>query len=322
MRARPPDFERFWAKTMAELGGVSADVVGRTAGGEGRLDLLDLEFSSLWGARIRGYLLRWDDDVPRPLVVHSHGYGARCEPEWAWAARGAHVLGVDIRGFGRSADAVPQRSPWGFMLTGREAPETHVLRGVVCDFVRAVEVGRRLVAGRVSRLVVHGTSFSGALGLMAEALLHSSDLLAVAVPTFGWTEARHFFVRAGSGNEVNEFLDSHPDEAEDLMLVLRYFDTMYFAGLVRCPTLIGVGIADDVVPSPTVYAIANHLSCAREVMEFPVSHSVLPEERLWDRFEDRWLQLALHGVPAGFGTGDAAPGLPARRRGVDGDVSR
>lgn len=288
---------------MAQLDGVPPEVVRRPAGEHGGVVCEDLVFSSLWGARVSGYLLRWDDGAERPLVVHSHGYGGQCEPQWGWASRGVNVLGVDIRGFGRSASAVPERSPWGFMLTGRESPETHVLRGVVCDFVRAVQVGRRLCDGRISRQVVQGTSFAGALALMGEALLQVADVLAVAVPTFGWAEGRHFFVKAGSGNEINEFLDSHPDEAEDLMLVLRYFDTMHFARLVRCPTLVGLGIEDDVVPSATVYAVANHLAGPHEIMEFPVSHSDEPEQRLWHRFEDRWLGLAVDGVPAGFGAG-------------------
>ena len=38
-----------------------------------------------------------------------------------------------------------------------------------------------------------------------------------------------------------------------------------------------------------------------EILEFPVSHSDRPEERLWEQFDHRWLDLARRGVPAGFG---------------------
>lgn len=325
-RTRPPDFERFWDKTRAELATIAPEVHRRTVvhGGvawlrrqgvlagdplhplpqaepQAELRAETIEFSSLARARIRGYLLRWDGDQDRPLVVHSHGYGSRCEVQWLWAARGMNVLGVDIRGFGRSASALPRRSPWGFMLTGRQRPETHVLRGAVCDFVRAVEVGRQLCDPHVQRLVLQGVSFAGALALMSEALLGVADLLALGVPTFGWAEGRHFLVRAGSGTEVNAYLEDHPYEAEDLMLVLRYFDTMNFADLVTCPTLLGIGVKDEVVPSPTVYAVANHLRGPREIIEFPVSHSTAPERHLWQHFENRWAQLASTGLPGDFG---------------------
>lgn len=328
---RPKDFHRFWEKTKAELALVSPDVLRETTvyGGvawlrrqgilagdplhpvpHAELKAESLEFSSLGGARVRGYLLRWDDEQDRPLVVHSHGYGSRCEVQWTWAARGMDVLGVDIRGFGRSEAALSRRSPWGFMLTGRDSPESYVLRGAVCDYIRAVQVATQLCGPGTQRLVLHGVSFAGAMALMSEAVLGVADLLVVGVPTFGWAEGRHFLVREGSGREINDYLTSHPYEAEDLMLVLRYFDTMNFADLVRCPTLLGIGIKDEVVPSPTVYAVANHLRGPHEIMEFPVSHSVAPERRLWQHFEDYWLHLATTGPPADFGSATAPVPYP------------
>jgi cephalosporin-C deacetylase-like acetyl esterase len=104
-----------------------------------------------------------------------------------------------------------------------------------------------------------------------------------------------------TGIESPDYLGAHPAREEDLMLVLSYFDPMNFAGDVRCPTLVGLGMEDDAVPAPTVYAIADRLGGPHEVMELPVSHTERPEEKLWDRFEEYWLRLALEGVPADFG---------------------
>ena len=103
---------------------------------------------------------------------------------------------------------------------------------------------------------------------MAEALAGVADLLAVAVPTFGWAEGRRLLASAGSAAEINRYLERRPEHAaEDLMVVLRYFDPVNFAGQVVCPTLVGVGMVDEVVPAPTVLAIADRLggptrSCA------------------------------------------------------------
>ena len=55
---------------------------------------------------------------------------------------------------------------------------------------------------------------------------------------------------------------------------------MNFAAAVRCPTLVGLGLEDDVVPAPTVYAIANHLSGPHEIIRLPVSHTERLEEKL------------------------------------------
>jgi cephalosporin-C deacetylase len=131
---------------------------------------------------------------------------------------------------------------------------------------------------------------------MAEALAGVADLLAVAVPSFGWAEGRRLLASSGSAAEINRYLERRPEHAaEDLMVVLRYFDPVNVAGQVVCPTLIGVGMVDQVVPAPTVLAIADRLGGPYEVLRFPVSHFGSPEER-------RWLELARTGVPDSFGS--------------------
>jgi hypothetical protein len=35
----------------------------------------------------------------------------------------------------------------------------------------------------------------------------------------------------------------------------------------------------------------NHFMAPCEIMEFPVSHTALPEEQRWKEFETRWLAL-------------------------------
>ncbi|HEX2182935.1 MAG TPA: acetylxylan esterase, partial [Rubrobacteraceae bacterium] len=260
-----------------------------------------LTFASLGEARVSGYAIRWKDDVPRPLVVHSHGYDGGLDPMWRWAEAGVNVVGVEARGFGRSRDALPAPSRWGYALTGIESPEVYVLRGAVCDYMRAVEVGGEILGPLVSRTVLNGTSFAGGLAVMAQSVMQVADLLVVAVPSFGWAEGRRFLVEEGSGREINRYLEAHPEREDGAMVVLSYFDPMNFAADIRCPTLVGLGLEDDVVPAPTVYAIANHLGGPHEVIRLPVSHTERPEEKLWDRFEARWLRLAVEGVPPDFG---------------------
>jgi cephalosporin-C deacetylase len=291
---RPPDFEEFWRKTCEELSAVKPDVRRTRVSEECHplLELSSLTFRSLGDVEVTGYSIAGKGGEPRPLVVHSHGYGSHCEIQWRWAERGFNVVGIDIRGFGRSAAAVPVLSRWGYVLTGIASPETSVLRGAVCDYLRAMQVACDLFVGRILRRVTYGFSFAGGLALMAEALGRASDLLVVGVPTFGWAEGRYFLVKSGSGAEIARYLQERPEDAEDVMLVLRYFDAMNFAGMISCDTLIGLGLRDPVVPPETVYSIANHLSASCEIMEFPVSHSTLPEESRWEQFEARWLAIA------------------------------
>ncbi len=299
---RPPDFESFWEKTREELGRTSPAVSREPLGAEDPALVFErLAFGSLGGARVSGYAIRWKDDVPRPLVVHSHGYEGDLVPMRRWARAGVNVIGVEARGYGRSRGALPSPSPWGYVLTGIESPEGHVLRGAVCDYMRAVEVGKEIMGPLVSRTVLNGASFAGGLAVMAEAVMQVADFLVVAVPSFGWAEGRRFLVEEGSGQEINSYLEAHPEREDEVMAVLSYFDPMNFAVDVRCPTLVGLGMEDNVVPAPTVYAIANHLGGPHQVVRLPVSHTERPEEKLWERFEAYWLRLAVEGVPPDFG---------------------
>ena len=265
------------------------------------LTLQWLNMCSLGGAVIRAYCLKWDDDEPRPLLIHTHGYVGQCDVMWQWAERGLHVCGFDIRGLGRSRDAIDNRSDAGYVLIGIDSPQTSVLRGAVCDYVRAHDLAMQCLDIPPTRSIFSGHSFGGALALMAAAVTNRPDLLIAGVPTFGWAEERRRLVRDGSGREINRYLEQHPEQITQVMDVLRYFDTMNFADMIDCPALIGLGVRDEIVPAPTVYAIINHLTCPHEVREFPVSHTEEPREALWSQFENEWLELAVRGIPEDFG---------------------
>ncbi len=296
----PGDFDAFWQQSLEELGHVDPDVrpEAQAERGPHGLVLQWSSFRSLGGVRVHFYSITSQSERVRPTLVHSHGYGSQCEPRWDWAAAGVDVFGVDIRGFGRSDDALQQVSRWGYILSGIESPETSVLRGAVCDYIRLAQIAGQRARSSNQKVVLHGVSFAGGLALMAEALVHTADALVIGVPTFGWAEGRYFLSQAGSGGELQTYLSDRPENTEDVMVVLSYFDSVTFASRVTCPALIGLGLRDEVVPPETVYAIANHIPSKVEIMEFPVSHTELPEEALWSRFDDRCVEIALEGQPA------------------------
>ena len=299
---RPNDFQLFWQLTLEMLAQQPLDI--QLIQQETRPDGLTLQWldcRSFGGAVIRAYCLKWNDEKPRPLLIHSHGYVGQCEVMWQWAERGLNVCGFDIRGLGRSQNAIYNSSDAGYVLTGIDSPQTSVLRGAVCDYIRAHDLAQQCLNAPPARTIFSGHSFSGALALMAAAVTHTPDLLIAGVPTLGWAEARRRLVHDGSGLEINRYLEQYPVRATRVMNVLRYFDSMNFANMIDCPALIGLGVQDEIVPAPTVYAIINHLTCPHEVREFPVSHTNEPEEELWSQFENEWLELAVNGVPESFG---------------------
>lgn len=322
---RPPitrrnDFFDFWSATLAELDRTPPNPrLGVSVTSPEGARIVPVRFASLGSADIQGFLITLDDtdgerveadasvartaaasprpstaertgeQRRRPLVVTTHGYNSQCNPVLEarhTVACDADLFCFDVRGFGLSRTACPV-DPDGYVLTGLTDPRQSILRGAVCDYVRAAEVGRLLGSGEEG-LVFHGRSFGGSLALVAQAITQAADYLAAAVPTFGWADGRRRLVKVGSGGEINDYLARHPAREEAVMRTLSYFDTVNVADRIGCPALIGVGRRDTIVPAPTVYAIANHMEPAPEIIELPVSHSEDPEERHWMRFDRRW----------------------------------
>lgn len=291
---RADDFFSFWDETLADLkkSTHAIEVTGRDETDDGLL-LQNITFQSLGNAVIHAYLLSPANTGPTPLIVYTHGYMGACEIAWPWARQGASVFGIDIRGFGQSKYAISQPSTLGYVLTGIESEKTNILRGAVCDYIRGVEVALELSQKSRQATVLYGKSFGGALACIAAGLTEYADLLVAGVPTFAWAQGRRKLVTKGSGAEINDYIKKHPDKEQDAMHVLSYFDTMNFAPLIECDSFIGVGLQDSVVPAETVFAFFNHLSCKKQIREFPVSHSRSPQEQLWANFEAEWLRLAL-----------------------------
>ncbi len=298
---RPPGFLGFWDSTVAELAEIepNPEILSAEARDDG-LTLHRLAYTSLGGIRIRGYLLRSISGQPCPLVVHAHGYEDRYEHRIDWARRGLNVFGFDARGFGRSASAI-SISEDGYLLTGIESPDTSILRGAVADYLQAVRVARELLDDGVGTLGYYGFSFGGALALMAAATSRDADFVILGQPTFGWNEERRRLALGGSALQVKQYVEKYLWRRDTVTDTLRYFDTLNFAPLIRAPTLVGIGLDDDVVPSRTVLAIVNHMRCPLEVRLLPVSHSDDPRESRWQAFHEEWLGYFGNGIPADFG---------------------
>ena len=297
--ARPDGFFPFWRKTLAALATVAPNPrPGLAVTSPEGARITPVRFASLGGCEVQGFLITLDDPdehaaatgpAPRPLVVTTHGYNGQCNPVLEarhTATCGADLFCFDVRGFGLSRSACDV-DPRGYILTGLTDPHTSILRGAVCDYVRAAEVAQRLGAGR-GGVVFHGRSYGGALAFLAQGLTARAGYLAVALPTFGWVDGRRRLVTRGSGQEVNDHLARHPRLEAAATATLRYFDTVNVADRIACPTLIGVARRDEIVPAATVYAIANHMDPPPEIVELPVGHSTDEEERRWVDFDERW----------------------------------
>ena len=137
-------------------------------------------------------------------------------------------------------------------------------------------------------------------------LFGASDLLVMGVPTFGWAEGHNFLVKSGPARR-SLITCRRVRRTEDVMLVLRYFDAMNFAGMIRCATLIGLGLHDPVVPVESDVVVP--VNEASDKVESAARTLRLKVQQLWPEHLHAVPKLALHNLQMRI----APPGLDWRK---------
>lgn len=251
------------------------------------------EFESLRHVRIGATLLLPPGAKRNPAAIRAgvlalHGYAAPPPlgaEEQAWTPlleRGTAVLAIRVRGFPGSrldARSLTPEGPGhdlGFVTYGLDArvskPEDAMVWSIpqaVADVAlacRALRTYLDRLPGPRRPLYLTGTSFGGGLAVVAAAhgAPGSFDRLCISLPAMGdwtWRLAHRDRCRHGMGGEVWNFLTLHAARAAEIVEVLRLCDTVVHAGRVRCPTLCGLALRDEVVPAPAAAGVFNALAC-------------------------------------------------------------
>ncbi len=241
----PADFDAFWSGTLDEarrhdLAPTFTPVDNRLAA----VRTYDVSFAGFGGSLPH-------ENVLYPLA----GYA---------------VFVMDTRGQGgvtADPDAVGPGSP-GFMTSGVLSPHTYFYRRVMTDAVRAIETARSSRLVDSSRVVVAGGSQGGGLAIAAAGL--DGHVLGAMpdvpflcdFPRGAWIADHEPYL------EITRYLAANPDNVEQVIRTLGYFDGTVFAQRARMPALFSVGLMDPICPPSTVYAAYNAWAGAKEIREY------------------------------------------------------
>ncbi|MEU1689831.1 acetylxylan esterase [Micromonospora sp. NPDC005707] len=265
----PPDFDTFWADTLAEarscgdpveVTAVATPLVG--------LDVFDVTFPGFAGQPVKAWL-RVPRDAPGPLpaIVQYVGYGGgRGHPleNLLWAAAGFAHLQMDTRGQGSGwsrgdtpdiAGAGPQAP--GMTTRGVEDPRRYYYRRFLTDAVRAVDAARRLPAVDAGRVAVLGHSQGGGAALAAAALVPDLRAAVAYVPFLCDMPRAVTITDSAPYREIRDYLAVHRDREEQVLRTLGYVDGVAFARRATVPARFSVALMDEIVPPSTVFAAVN-----------------------------------------------------------------
>lgn len=269
----PSDYHAFWREAYARALATPPNVSRREdSRSTDELLVEEIEFDSLDGFRVGGWLTTPRCvEAPRTQVV-GHGYGGREAPDLVPAHPPAVRLFPCARGFHRSAQE-------GYPNTGH----THVLHGIddryeyshlgsTADVVWCAANALAEVAGTHRPMDFYGGSFSGGLGAFGLGVETRFRRAALQVPSFGNHPLRLTLEMVGSGQAVRELHKTRPE----IMETLRYFDAATSATFITTPTLFLCAAFDPAVPPPGQFAVYNAATCEKQLLVSQAGHFQLP----------------------------------------------
>jgi cephalosporin-C deacetylase-like acetyl esterase len=282
----PEDFDAFWQAKLKELSDVPPNPVLEKLGIEGMKNAEGMEcyrvtLDNIRGTHARGILAKpaAEGKYPAMLLVNSAGVSALDKAQiigyaksgWIVLNVSAHDLPVD-----ESADyykELKEGSLKNYYYIGGEDRETSYFLRMFLGCVRGAEylASRPEWDGRT--LLVTGISQGGLQSFATAALYPKITAVMVDVPAgcdnfgplanppraFGWP---YWLTKVGApaGRDL-----------EKATKTAGYFDGIYFAARIRCPTLVGVALLDIAARPAGVIAAYNVINAPKELIIMPTA---------------------------------------------------
>jgi cephalosporin-C deacetylase len=266
----PGDFGEFWASTLDEARGhgLGAQFEEDTRRSDERAQVFQVRFTSLERIQVFGWLA-----VPRtggrhPAVVNLPGYSMRPNVGVRnMAYEGFAALWVSVRG--HDIDSPIRPGFPNYLCHNITDRNRYIYRGAYCDAVLGVDLMNQMDAIDSARIAVAGGSQGGALTIVATALSEGVIACAPDVPfltNFKYSVAEsHSYPYA----EIGDMIRHRPDLQDSIWATPDYFDVANFAALVKCPTLAGIGMEDDVCPPAATLDMLSRIGGSVDLKTYP-----------------------------------------------------
>ncbi|MFD0590113.1 acetylxylan esterase [Paenibacillus sp. GCM10027627] len=271
------DFDAFWEETIRQAATVPLEPT-RT---ELRypipgVKVYEISYHGMDETKINGWFIvpARPKDGGYPCLVHYHGFtGNRGEPSdfMHWIMMGMAVLSVDCRDQGGSTGNHASYS-YGFLgnvaSKGIHNKYEYYYRQVYMDCIKAIDFACAQPEVDGNRIIIEGESQGGGLGMAVAALDGRPKLAMVDVPSnsdlISRIDGNH-----GAFGSIADYLRRHPEQTNEVMDTISYFDTMNMAERIDCPVLASVGLKDEICPPKMYFATFNRIKSDKEINIYP-----------------------------------------------------
>ena len=269
----PADFGAFWDGKKKELAAIPMDVKLTEAPklSDDKITTYKISLANVGGARVYGWFAVPKGGKGCPAILTVPWAGVYPTPTgWAtdWARRGFVAMGISAHDYDvdlpkEKYTEIENGALKGWPYIGRQSRDT-------CYFLRMFLGCGRAVDYLVSRpewdgkhIIVNGSSQGGGLSLVTAGLDQRITALAANVPAL----CDHTGYLQGRPSGWPQLV---PGGNTEIAKVSAYFDAVNFARRIKCPTVVGVGLVDQVCPATTVYSAYNVLLGNKEIIPSPL----------------------------------------------------
>jgi len=275
----PDDFDKFWADKIAALNAIPMNVQLTPVDiGSKDVEYFKITMDNINGTKIHGQIAKpagKTENLPAMLQVQWAGV-YKLERGWVvdqakngWLAMNieAHDLPIDEKPEFYKAKSENELKDYPGI--GNDDRESAYFLRMFLSCYRAVDYLTQRPEWNKKTVLVHGGSQGGYQAIVTAGMHPAVTAFAASVPAGcdhtgkqakrapGWP---NWASRTWQKKDYNKMIETS-----------RYFDAMNFAGKIKCPGIIGIGLIDLVCPPEGAFATCNKLQGAKKVVILPRS---------------------------------------------------
>lgn len=276
---KPVDFDQFWQNTRDSLALIpmAAKVTLQQDMERKGIACYLVELKSWNNITIRGWLtmpkkLKGGRKLPIWLVVPGYG-GYGVNP--IYGSDDLAILALNIRGQGNARDRI-NPSKEGYLTNDIENRYKYIYRGAIMDVIRGVD----FIASRpdldADNIVCSGASMGGYLSIASSSLDKRITICSAFNPIFS-----DFRSMTGSDEwpmkNIQAYAKTRRVLLNKILDNLDYYDVKNFATNLKCNSLMGISLLDNLAPAQNSFVMVNNLTNKNKLFVYPnLAHEVPP----------------------------------------------
>ena len=287
--AKPADFESFWHDAKSDLAKVKPEYKITPVPDTTKFNrkVFKVEMKSLGGLTVTGFLSEPNlNNRKFAVLLALPGYQVTLGP-MSGPDPDMAIFTLNIRGSGYSKGKIDERKE-SWIILSLEDKNKYILRGAIMDCVRAVDFIYSRKELRHDNIICAGGSLGGLLALATSSVDKRISFCSAANPIL--CDVRNLVHEVDWPLiDIRAYVATRPDLTMDKVFDnLDYFDGKNFASDLECPTLVGMGMLDNIAPPDHVYIAYNEIKAPKHIIIFrDLAHAVA---RSYNVYEGRWMR--------------------------------